>query len=43
MSTGSEFAVTAIEIRSTGVVGGAATYVVDRVVDAAQAVGDLIG
>ena len=32
-----------IEIRSTGVVGGAATYVVDRVVDAAQAVGDLIG
>ena len=32
-----------IEIRSTGVVGGAATYVVDTVVDAVQTVGDLIG
>jgi len=31
-----------IEIESTGVVGGAATYVVDRVVDAAQTVSDLV-
>ncbi|WP_253737155.1 hypothetical protein [Halohasta salina] len=32
-----------IEIESTGVVGGAATYVVDRVVDTAQTIGDLMG
>lgn len=32
-----------IEITSTGVVSGAATYVVDRVVDAVRTVGDLMG
>jgi len=32
-----------IEIRSTGVVSGAATYVVDRVVDAIGTIGDLFG
>ena len=32
-----------IEITSTGAVGGAATYVVDRVVDAVQTIGDLMG
>ena len=31
-----------IEIRSTGVVGGSATYVVDRVVDAVQTIGELV-
>ncbi|MEA1931993.1 hypothetical protein [Halohasta litorea] len=32
-----------IEITSTGVVGGTATYVVDRVVDAVQTIGELAG
>ena len=32
-----------IEIESTGVVSGAATYVVDTVVDAARAIGNLMG
>lgn len=32
-----------IEITSTGVVGGSTTYVVDRVVDAVEALGGLVG